>query len=226
MSINVKKHEAIAILQVNFFEDWARKLEVFLRKIKKDEKIRALILEFSDEENFSGRVKTKDLNEKMLFSAIKNFPVPIILIIKDSAKGYLFGIALASHLCIASDLAEFEIEKTENLKLQIGKQNSDKLNSTKNKINSEKASDLGFINKVVPPIEVEKAAFEMAQEIVNLAPLAIRSCLIAVNQGLEINLTEGLKLETKLFAQIFATEDMKEGTQAFLEKRKPNFQGK
>jgi enoyl-CoA hydratase len=66
----------------------------------------------------------------------------------------------------------------------------------------------------------------MAEQISKLAPLAIRSCIKAVNKGLEMDLKKGLELEIELFSQIFATEDMKEGTSAFLEKRKAVFRGK
>jgi hypothetical protein len=68
-------------------------------------------------------------------------------------------------------------------------------------------------------------AESLAAEIAQLAPLAIRACLRAVNEGLKLPLSDGLALETELFASLFETNDMREGTAAFLEKRKPRFSG-
>ena len=68
-------------------------------------------------------------------------------------------------------------------------------------------------------------AESLAQEISRLAPLAIRACLEAVIRGNELPLEEGLALETKLFASLFASDDVREGTRAFLEKRPPVFKG-
>ena len=182
---------------------------------------RVLILYFADEVKFAEEAELR----KPILEQIKNLPIPVILIVKDSIKDFVFDILLASHLCIAADSAKFEIKNFEAVKKQIGSKNRDKLSSHFNEINAEKALDLGFINKVVASEDLESEAFELAEKIADLAPLAIRSCLQAVNRGLEMSLEDGLKLETELFTKIFATEDMKEGTNAFLEKRKPNFRG-
>lgn len=71
-----------------------------------------------------------------------------------------------------------------------------------------------------------REAESIAGDIAKLAPLAIRACLQAVTRGLELPLADGLALEAELFARLFATEDMREGTRAFLEKRAPVFKGK
>ena len=68
-------------------------------------------------------------------------------------------------------------------------------------------------------------AESLAREISNLAPLAIRACLEAVTRGIELPLAEGLALEAQLFSSLFATNDAREGTRAFLEKRPPVFKG-
>lgn len=193
-----------------------------MREIQNEKNLRVLILSFANENEFAEENKLG----RQILEQIKNFPIPLVSIIKDSAKGLVFETVLASHLCIVSDSAKFWIEDIETIKKQIGTKNTEKLSSVKEEINAEKALDLGFINKAVAYENLEKEAFEWAEQIAELAPIAIKSCIKAVNQGLEMNLGNGLKLETELFAQIFATEDMKEGTNAFLEKRKPSFQGK
>ncbi len=79
---------------------------------------------------------------------------------------------------------------------------------------------------MVPPSELQSEAISLAREFEQLSPLSIRACLKAITQGLELPLDEGLALETELFASLFATEDAREGTAAFLEKRAPVFKGK
>ncbi|HEX8367685.1 MAG TPA: enoyl-CoA hydratase-related protein [Pyrinomonadaceae bacterium] len=131
--------------------------------------------------------------------SVKNSGIPVILALKFSAGEKLVD---ACHLCIASPAA------------QIGE------------LCAADALKSGLINKITHSEEVEAEAFALAAKISELAPLAIRACLKAVTEGLNSSLEEGLKIETELFAQIFSTADMREGTRAFLEKRKPVFSGK
>ncbi len=127
---------------------------------------------------------------------IESFQVPVILALKGRAAE---NFVTAAHLCVAAQTAE------------IGNHSA------------EKALKLGLINKIVSSADVEMEALALAEKISSLAPLAIRACLKAVGDGLQMPLKAGLKLETDLFAQIFSTADMREGTSAFLEKRKPLF---
>jgi enoyl-CoA hydratase/carnithine racemase len=92
-------------------------------------------------------------------------------------------------------------------------------------LDAEAALQFGLINHLAPAGELLAQAESLAQEISKLAPLAIRACLEAVIQGNELPLPEGLALEAKLFARLFATDDVREGTRAFLEKRSPTFKG-
>jgi enoyl-CoA hydratase/carnithine racemase len=92
-------------------------------------------------------------------------------------------------------------------------------------LSAEEALGIGLVNRVTEPTVLLSEAELLANDIAKLAPLAIRACLRAVTRGLERPLDEGLALETELFAGLFATEDMREGTGAFLEKRTPVFKG-
>lgn len=135
--------------------------------------------------------------EETFYNSLKNSEIPVILVLKTSADEKLVDVC---HLCIASENA------------RIGN------------FSAAEALKSGLINKITNPAEAE--AFSVAEKISALAPLAIRACLKAVTEGLNLPLEEGLKIETELFSQIFSTDDMREGTRAFLEKRKPVFSGK
>jgi enoyl-CoA hydratase len=93
-------------------------------------------------------------------------------------------------------------------------------------ITAQEAHRIGLVNEVLPAAELIARAEAIAHAILKNAPLAIQYCLEAVNHGMEMTLKEGLFLEATLFAVSCATEDKKEGTAAFLEKRAANFAGK
>jgi enoyl-CoA hydratase len=93
-------------------------------------------------------------------------------------------------------------------------------------INAQEALRIGLVNEVTPAGELFARAEAIAQKIIANAPLAIRYCLEAVNKGMEMTLQEGLFLEASLFGVCCATEDKREGTRAFLEKRAAKFEGR
>jgi len=93
-------------------------------------------------------------------------------------------------------------------------------------ITAEEAQRIGLVNHVYEPAELLPAAEAMAKKIIEKAPLAIRYCMEAIERGVEMPLEEGLFLEATLFGLCCATDDMREGTKAFLEKRAAQFQGK
>jgi enoyl-CoA hydratase len=91
-------------------------------------------------------------------------------------------------------------------------------------ISAEEAHRIGLANKVVPAGAALAAAKQMGQTIAGMAGVALRSIQEAVNQGLDTTLDAGLQIEADLFAKVFQTEDVREGVDAFINKRKPNFQ--
>jgi enoyl-CoA hydratase/carnithine racemase len=93
-------------------------------------------------------------------------------------------------------------------------------------ISAQEAHRVGLVNKVVPAAELMATAEALAQQILAKAPLAVGVILEAVQHGMEMTLAEGLQLEENLFGVICGTEDMREGTAAFLDKRPANFTGK
>lgn len=189
-----------------------------LIEFQENKDVRVVILSFSNESDCE--------NNDDLITKIEGFPKPVITLINEKAKGFLFEIVLASNICIATENTSFEISNKEKTKQQIGSKNIEKLEFLEKEFDAQTALDLGILNKIVSLENIEEEAVEMAERISKLAPLAIEYCLQAVNKGLKMELKEGLELETKLFSKVFSTEDMREGTRAFLEKRKPKFKGK
>jgi enoyl-CoA hydratase len=171
-----------------------------------------------------------------LCSQIENCGVPVIAAVNGVAAGGGCELALACHIRIASPNAQFSLPETklgiipayggtQRLAREIGNGRALEMILTGRAVGSAEALHFGLINHIVPAAELLAEAEAFAQEIAKLAPLAIRACLEAVIKGAELPLAEGLALEAKLFADLFATDDVREGTSAFLEKRQPVFKG-
>ena len=214
------------------------------------EQCRAVILTGAGESAFSAGTDISELapldKEGALLAAergqevcnrIENCGVPVIAAINGAALGGGLELALACHLRIASVNARFGLPEvklgvipayggTQRLARIMGTGRAFEMILTGESISAEEARQMGLVNRVVEPERVLAEALSLAEEIAQLAPLAIRACLEAVTRGLDLPLEEGLKLERELFSQLFATEDMREGTLAFLEKRAPAFKGK
>jgi enoyl-CoA hydratase len=109
---------------------------------------------------------------------------------------------------------------------EIGKSRALEIMLGGREVSAADAEGLGLINRQVDAASLLTEATLLARDIARLAPLAIRACLESVRVGLELPLAEGLEVETRLFAELFETRDMREGTRAFLEKRAPVFKGK
>jgi enoyl-CoA hydratase len=168
---------------------------------------------------------------------IENLGKPVIACINGFALGGGCEIAMACTMRLASENAKLgqpEVKLgvipgyggTQRLPRLVGKAMAMQLNLTGEIISAQEAHRIGLVNEVVPVAELIPRAEAIAAKIIANAPLAIRYCMEAVNKGLEMTLAEGLFLEATLFAVTCATEDKKEGTTAFLEKRAAKFQGK
>lgn len=163
---------------------------------------------------------------------------PVIAAVQGVAAGGGCELALACHLRVASTGARFSLPEarlgvipayggTQRLARSLGSGRALAAMLAGEEINAEEALRLGLVNRLVEPESLSDEAASLAQSIIdNAAPLAARACLHAVTRGARLPLDEALRLEAELFASLFATEDVREGTRAFLEKRKPVFKGK
>jgi len=220
------------------------------KKLEDDDDLRAVILTAAGETAFcsgsdigelaklsESEAREASVRGQKLCDQIEAFPVPVIAAINGSAAGEGCELALACHLRIASSGATFTLPKTQpgiipgygvtqRLPREVGQARALEIMLTGKTLTADEAFKIGLVNRVVTPADLLPEAKSLASEISQLAPLAIRACLKAVRLGLDLSLEDGLALETELFAALFATEDVREGTRAFLEKRSPVFKGK
>lgn len=176
------------------------------------------------------------LRGSRMMRRIEKLPKPVIAMINGYALGGGLELAMSCHLRIAADTAKVgqpEINLglipgfggSQRLLRLCGRAATLELCLTGAPIDAERALQLGIVNRVVPAAELEAKTLALATQLANAAPLALRGLLDCVNIGGECGLEEGLEYESAQFGLMFATHDMREGTAAFLEKRKPTFTG-
>ncbi len=171
------------------------------------------------------------------FGLLEASPKPVIAAINGFALGGGCELALACHVRIAADNAVFGQPEvglglipgaggTQRLQRLIGRGRALDLILTGEVINAAEALRIGLIERLVPVGELRATVTAYASKLLAKSPLALSRALDAVYAGGEMALPEALRLEASLFGLCFATEDMREGTRAFLEKRKPRFVGR
>jgi len=119
----------------------------------------------------------------------------------------------------------YAIDETSPPGWKDGRERALEMMLSRGPISADYALQVGLVNRVVEEEFLMAEAESLAMQIADLAPLAIRACLEAVNKRANMSLEDGLALESQLFANLFSTDDMREGTRAFIEKRKPVFKG-
>src|SRR5437763_3002877 len=219
-------------------------------QIKDDGGVRAVILTGSGEKSFvagadigelqkNNPVEAKEYTHRgqAVLDLIENLGKPVIACINGFALGGGCEIAMACTMRLASDNAKLgqpEVKLgiipgyggTQRLPRLVGKGPAMQMVLAGEMITAQEAHRIGLVNEVVAPAELVPRAEAIAQKIIANAPLAVQYAMEAVNKGMEMTLAEGLFLEATLFAVSCATEDKKDGTSAFLEKRQPQFKGK
>jgi enoyl-CoA hydratase len=168
---------------------------------------------------------------------IETLGKPVLAAVNGYALGGGCEMALACTLRIASATAKFgqpEVNLgilpgyggTQRLPRLVGRGRALELILSGDMIDATEAHRIGLVNQVAPPEELIARTERLARTILSRGPLAVRYALDAVHRGLTMPLGEGLAYEATLFGVLCASEDMKEGTQAFLEKRKAGFRGR
>ena len=219
-------------------------------ELKQDETVRAIILTGAGEKAF---VAGADINElavqtptggrehalkgQQVFEAIERLGKPVIAAINGYALGGGCELAMACTLRIAADTAKLgqpEITLgilpgyagTQRLSRLVGKGKAMELILTGVPIGAEEAMRIGLVNRVVAAADLMTEARTLAQQLARNAPIAMAYIMSAINEGLEMPFAEACAFEATLFGLVASTDDMREGTSAFLEKRKAEFKGR
>ena len=221
-----------------------------LLELKHDEAVRVVIITGAGDKAF---VAGADINELALlapttgrdhalagqhvFDLIENLGKPVIAAINGYALGGGCELAMACTLRVAADTAKIgqpEINLgiipayagTQRLARLVGKGKAMEIILTGAPITAADAERIGLVNRVEKASELMAAVRALAAHLATQAPVAMRYIIAAVNQGLEMPFAEGAVFEATLFGLVASTDDMREGTRAFLKKRKPEFQGR
>ena len=224
-------------------------LDQAMADAKSDPAIHAVVLTGAGEKSF---VAGADINElsvqtpvsgrehartgQAVFDRIEQLGKPVIAAVNGFALGGGCELAMACTLRLAADTAKFgqpEINLglipgyagSQRLPRLVGRGRALELLLTGNQITADEAWRIGLVNKVIPAAQLLADAKALAQSLASKAPIAVRYILEAVAGGLEMSFADAQDYEATLFGLIATTEDMREGTRAFLEKRKASFKG-
>jgi enoyl-CoA hydratase len=172
-----------------------------------------------------------------LFDCWRKVTKPIIAAVSGFALGGGCELAMSCDMIVAAESARFGQPEvtigvipgaggTQRLTLAVGKVVAMEMVLNNRTLTAQEALQLGLVNRVVPNERCLDEALELACEVAERAPLAVRLGKEAVNKAFELSLSDGLEAERRAFYMLFATEDQKEGMAAFIEKRSPVWKGK
>lgn len=228
-----------------------KELEERIDEAGKDDQIRAVVITGEGPYTFIAGADIKEIakiNSKdqavelarkgqAVFNKIENLEKPVICAVNAICLGGGMELAMACHMRIASDKAKFGQPEillgiipgfggTQRLLRICGPAKACEIILTGDQISAKEALDIGLVNQVVPEGRLLKEAVGLAKKIGARPQVAVKLILKAIREGLEKDLRSGLELEANLFGEISQTQDMREGVQAFIEKRQPKFQGR
>ncbi len=251
-----EKSEGIATITINrppvnaINEETILEILSELDDAKKDESIRVIVITGAGDRAFSAGADItmwKDVNPlrarelsrlgQRMCDEIEALEKPVIAAINGYALGGGLELAMACDLRIASEkarLGQTEINiglipgwgGTQRLPRFVGKGVAKEMIFTGKMIGAKDAEQLNLVNKVAPPDQLKSVVKELATEIMNKSPIALKLAKELINSSLETDLKTGTMREAEVSGIISSTEDYKEGVTAFFEKRKPKFKGK
>ena len=236
----INRPKALNALNSQVLED----LDELIGLVNADEEIRALVLTGAGEKAFvagadigemstltkaEGEAFGKKGND--IFRKLETMPIPVIAAINGFALGGGCELSMSCDIRICADTAVFGQPEvglgitpgfggTQRLARLISPGMAKQLIYTARNIKADEALRIGLVNAVYPAAELMAAAEKMADTIAKNAPIAVRACKKAINEGLDADMDEALVIEEKLFGSCFETADQAEGMGAFLEKRK------
>jgi len=244
--VTINRPKVLNALNAQTLDDLRRAI----LELKQDEGVRVVILTGAGEKSF---VAGADINElavqtptsgrehalagQQVLDLIENLGKPVIAAINGYALGGGCELAMACTLRIAADTARLGQPEvalglipgyagTQRLSRLVGKGKAMEMILTGAPITADEAHRIGLVNRVVPAADLMADARALAAQLGKNAPIAMRYIINAVTRGVEIPFADACQYEATLFGLVASTDDMREGTAAFLEKRKPEFKGR
>jgi enoyl-CoA hydratase len=241
--ITLNRSKALNALNNQLMRELMDALEAFDR----DESIGAMVITGS-EKAFAAGADIKEMADQTIqqimdrdhvavFGRIRTIRKPVIAAVSGWALGGGCEVALSCDMIVASESAKFGQPEitigvipgaggTQRLARAVGKAIAMEMILNNRTLTAQEAYQFGLVNRVVPVEGYLDEALKLAEEIASRAPVAARAAKKMINQAFERTLSDGLAAEKQEFYNLFATEDQKEGMQAFVEKRKPEWKGK
>ena len=254
-NILLDQQNSIAVITINrpsklnaLNKKTIEELHEAIKSLDHDDDVRVIIITGSEEKAFVAGADIAEFSnfsvdegknlasegQELLFNYIENLSKPVIAAMNGFALGGGLELAMACHLRVASDNARMGLPEvslglipgyggTQRLPQLVGKGHALEMILTGGMIGTEQALAWGLINHMVAQEQLIPFCKKIAQKIINNSPVAIAAAIKAVNSGFK---KEGFLQEINAFGECFGTDDFKEGTSAFLEKRKAGFPGK
>jgi enoyl-CoA hydratase len=218
--------------------------------LQQDDHVRCVILTGAGEKAFVAGADVNELAEdtpesarrralagQQVFDLIEQLGKPVVAAVNGFALGGGCELAMACTFRLAADSARFgqpEINLgiipgfagTQRLVRLVGKTKAMEMILIGAPITAQEALVIGLVNRVVRAADLMNEARTLAADLSTKAPIALRHAMEAINRGAEMTFADGCQLEAALFGMVMTTDDMREGTRAFLEKRKPDFKGR
>ena len=252
--IIVERNEPVGIITLNRPKELnalnfsvVSELANALEELDRDQTIRCIVITGSGEKAFAAGADIKEMSDKSpiemmvggfeAWERIRRIHTPLIAAVGGYALGGGCELAMHCDMIIASENARFGQPEillgiipgaggTQRLARTLGKYRAMEIVLTGAQMSAQEMANLGLVNRVVPKGEHLNEAMKLAQTVAAQPPIAVRLAKESVLAAFETSLEEGLALERKNFFLLFATEDRHEGMQAFIEKRKAEFQGR
>ena len=236
----INRPKALNALNSQVLED----INELLDAVCDDAEIRALVITGAGEKSFVAGADIAEMSTLTpeegtafgkkgndVFRRLETLPIPTIAAVNGFALGGGCELSMSCDIRICADTAVFGQPEaglgitpgfggTQRLARLVGPGMAKQLIYTAKNIKADEALRIGLVNAVYPLEELLPAAEKMASAIAKNAPIAVRACKKAINDGLQVDMDEAMVIEEKLFGQCFGTADQKEGMAAFLEKRK------
>ncbi len=211
--------------------------------------IRALIITGAGEKSFVAGADIKEINAlnedtalsfaeagQAVFHQLSLLKIPVIAAVNGFALGGGCELALGCDFIYASEKAKFGLPETSlglipgfagtvQMARAVGPRRARELTFSGGMITASEALAMGLVNKVLPAADLMTEVLKTAEVILAKAPLAVAAAKVSINQAWDMDVEQAQKNEAQIFANLFKTEDVKEGTAAFIEKRKANFKG-